>query len=308
MNLIIVSKRFTAPKKFSLSDRRVQGSVLAGLALVVGMGFGLGFATRSGAEAAEIGRLRDQIQDQQRTLDEARDAAQREVNALAARVGELQAQANRLNALGERLTRLGNIDDGEFDFSEAAGQGGAEPLRPIEKGELLSDLDLLERTFTSSGAQLGLLETLIVDRGLEQNQLPSSWPVARGYISSRFGGRADPFGGGRGQHQGIDFASPGGSDVLAVADGVISFAGWRNGYGNVVEIDHGNGYKSLYAHNRSNEVAVGDLVRVGDVIAKVGSTGRSTGNHVHLEVLYNGRQVNPMKYLQQGRMGSPSRG
>ncbi|MFC4729346.1 peptidoglycan DD-metalloendopeptidase family protein [Coralloluteibacterium thermophilus] len=285
----------------------MQGTVVGALLLVVGLGFGMGVVARAGADASQIAELRRQVEAQERELAGARDAAQLEINALAARIGELQAQANRLNALGERLTRLGNIDDGEFDFSEASGQGGAETAGAVDKSELLSDLDGLEQKFGHAGAQLDLLESLLLDRDLAQNQMPNRWPVTRGYISSGFGRRNDPFGGGRAHHLGIDFASPGGSDVLAVAEGVVSFAGWRTGYGNVVEIDHGNGYKTLYGHNRSNSVKAGDLVRVGDVIAKVGSTGRSTGNHVHLEVHHNGRPVNPLKYLQ-GRVGARSRG
>ncbi|MBS7457734.1 M23 family metallopeptidase [Coralloluteibacterium stylophorae] len=306
MNFIIVSKRFRTPKKFSLGERRVQIAAGGALALLLGLGVGLGMLVQGGAQARRVAEMQARIDAQQAELADAQNAAQREVNALAARVGELQAQANRLNALGERLTRIGKIDDGEFDFTEPSGQGGAEaPQRAIARDELLGQLDALSGELSASGSQLDLLETLLVDRDLAQNQMPSRWPVARGYISSGFGGRADPFGGGLSRHMGVDFASPYNSDVLAVAEGVVSFVGRRSGYGNVVEVDHGNGYTTLYGHNSRNLVKVGDLVRAGDVLAKVGSTGRSTGNHVHLEVHANGRPVDPLKYLQ-GKVGRRS--
>jgi murein DD-endopeptidase MepM/ murein hydrolase activator NlpD len=122
-------------------------------------------------------------------------------------------------------------------------------------------------------------------------------PIADSYITSGFGGRADPFGGGAAFHKGIDFHASMGDPVLAVAEGVVSYAGVRSGYGNVVEIDHGNGYVTRYAHNSRLLVQVGDLVRGGQQIAKAGSTGRSTGAHVHFEVWADGRVVNPSKFL-----------
>ncbi len=297
MNFIIVSKYLKAPKKLSLADRRVQIGVGSALAVIVGFGFLTGFLTRGSAQASEVAQLRSQLQAQQAELADAREGAQREVNALAARVGELQAQANRLNALGERLTRIGKLDDGEFEFSEPVDQGGPEPVKPIADTELMADLDALEAKFAQSDRQLDVLESLLFNRDLVQNQTPSRWPIRQGYISSGFGGRADPFSGGRAFHRGIDFDTGYGADVVAVAEGVVSFSGWRSGYGNLVEIDHGNGYKTLYGHNSRNLVKPGDLIRAGQQIAKVGSTGRSTGSHVHLEVHLNGRPVNPRQYL-----------
>src|SRR5690606_541760 len=130
---------------------------------------------------------------------------------------------------------------------------------------------------------------------------PSRSPVAGGYVTSGFGGRADPLGGGRQFHKGIDFDARTGDPVLAVGDGVVSFSGVRSGYGNVVEVDHGNGLVSRSANNPRSIVKVGALVRVGQEIAKAGSTGRSTGAHVHLEVWENGRLHNPRKFLELDR-------
>jgi murein DD-endopeptidase MepM/ murein hydrolase activator NlpD len=246
---------------------------------------------------AEMTHLRHQAASQQAQLDATRDQAQREVNALAARLGELQAEANRLNALGERLTRTGQLADGEFDFDQPVGVGGAGPVHDMPPAQLRSGLDRLESQFKASGEQLSVLESLLFNRRLEAESMPSGMPIAHSYITSGFGGRADPFGGGAAFHKGIDFHASMGDPVLAVADGVVSYAGARSGYGNVVEIDHGNGYVTRYAHNSRLLVQVGDLVRSGQQVAKAGSTGRSTGAHVHFEVWADGRVVNPSKFL-----------
>ena len=269
------------------------------LALVVllAAGIALGAGLRTGVAGARLAWLEHQNTAQKAQLAETRDQAQREVNALAARLGELQAQANRLNALGERLAQAGKFDDGEFDFDAPVGVGGAGPASDMPVAELRSGMDELGARFKASGAQLSVLETLLFNRKLEQAALPSRTPIANSYITSGFGRRADPFGGGGEYHKGLDFHAQVGDPVTAVADGVVSYAGVRSGYGNVVEIDHGNGYVTRYAHNSRLGVHVGDLVRAGQVVARAGSTGRSTGAHVHFEVWDDGRVVNPRKFL-----------
>lgn len=224
--------------------------------------------------------------------------AQRELNALAARVGELQAQANRLNALGARLTRMGDLHDGEFNFAAPVGVGGNDTVRDMPKAELGRTVDQLEQQLGQSGKQLGVLETLLTDRQLALNAVPSREPVRNSYITSGFGERADPIVGGGEFHKGIDFQASVGDSVMAVADGVVSFSGERSGYGNTLEIDHGNGYVTRYAHNSQLVRRVGELVRAGDEIAKAGSTGRSTGAHVHFEVWQDGRVMDPRQFLQ----------
>ncbi len=232
-----------------------------------------------------------------------RAQAQRELNAIAARVGELQAQANRLNALGERLTRMGGLKDGEFDFQRPVGVGGDGEVRDMRKAELGTSLDGLARTLGTAGEQLTVLDSLLTDRQLSMDAVPSRVPVLNSYVTSGFGNRADPIVGGGEFHKGIDFSANTGDPVLAVADGVVSFVGVRSGYGNVVEIDHGNGYVTRYAHNSRLERRQGELVRAGEEIAKAGSTGRSTGAHVHLEVWQDGRVVNPRPFLQGALRG-----
>lgn len=302
MNVIIVAKFLRTPKKLAFDDPKVSGLAAVALAALIGLGFGCGYLARgaNGAALAEINRLKGEVAQQQAALEAAREEAQRDVNAIASRVGELQAHANRLNALGERLTRAGKLGEGEFNFHEIPGMGGAESPEDIASADLLASLNSLQMQFQESGKQLSVLEALLFDQSLDAKRTPAGMP-ARGYISSHYGGRADPFSGGRAHHLGIDIDARSGDPVVAAADGVVSFSGQRRGYGNVVEIDHGNGYTTLYAHNSANLVRQGDLVRAGQQIAKVGSTGRSTGSHLHFEVHVNGRPVNPRQYLDRVR-------
>lgn len=270
------------------------GSVMVAAGILLGASVG----------AAEIVRLQAELQAHDAVVETTRREAQREVNALSARVAELQAQANRLNALGERLTQVGQLGDGEFDFKEQIALGGVGPVEDMPVSGLIEDMDAVEAQLAASGSQLSVLEKLLFDRELERSAVPSRSPVASSYITSGYGTRADPFRGGRAFHRGVDFRARRGEPVMAVADGVVSYAGWRSGYGNVVEVDHGNGYVTRYAHNTRNSVRVGDLVRSGQEVAKAGSTGRSTGTHVHFEVWENGRVHNPRKFLD----GVASRG
>ena len=273
---------------------------LASAAILLFTGLLLGATGRSAAGMAQVSLLQAKADQQQTRLDQVRRGAQQEVNAMAARLGELQAQANRLNALGERLTRVGQLQDGEFDFNEPVGVGGNDKAYDMAPQALNAGVVQLERQFAASGKQLSVLEALLFNRELDKNATPSRMPIVNSYITSGFGGRADPFGGGGAFHKGIDFKASVGDPVLAVADGVVSFAGVKSGYGNVIDVDHGNGYVTRYAHNSRLVVRVGDLVRVGQEIAKAGSTGRSTGAHVHFEVWENGRVVNPRKFLGDG--------
>jgi len=300
MNVIIVSRFFRAPKKFSLGDPKVAASAAGIVIALVAIAFGTGFAARgaNGAAMAEIARLKQDLNHQKAELTVAREDAQRDVNAVAARVGELQAQANRLNALGQRLTHDGKLSDGEFNFDRAPGVGGAETAEDMPAGDLLKSLDDLQAKFNDSGEQLSVLEAMMYNQQLQLAALPTGRP-SPGYITSGFGTRADPFTGGRAHHMGIDFNANTGDPVLSAAGGVVVYAGVKSGYGNVVEVDHGNGYSTLYGHNSRLIVRAGDIVRAGQQLARAGSTGRSTGPHVHFEVHVNGRPVNPRKFLDK---------
>ncbi len=305
MNIIIVGKPGSAPRSLQLDGRRpllVLATAGIGLvALLAGLGFVLGATIGGPALArAELAEARMRLAAQTRELGEAQQQVRRDMDALALRLGQLQAEATRLNALGQRLARIGKLEDGEFDFTQKPAVGGPErpsPLASSRRIEVGTALDELEAQLARQGDQLRMLESVLFDREVERVLLPAGIPVRVGYMSSGFGSRTDPFTGRPEFHGGVDFAGPRGSEVLAVAGGVVSFSGTKPGYGRVVEIDHGNGYMTRYAHNDRNKVDVGDPVRPGDVIAAMGNSGRASGVHVHFEVWQNGRLVNPSEYL-----------
>ena len=306
MNIIIVAKPLSSPKVFRLGDRRTivaAGTALAGVAvLMVGMGALLGATiVGPGKARAEIAQAREQLGRQEAELGDMQKSVARDMDALAVRLGKLQAEAMRLNALGARLAEVGKLDDGEFNFRAEPALGGPASSAPsvsLTASEVDTALQRLEAQFSQQSLQLGMLESVLFDREVDLGLMPAGLPVRAGYKSSGFGYRTDPFTGRPEFHGGVDFNGPRGSDVVSVAGGVVSFAGKKPGYGNTVEIDHGNGYMTRYAHNDRNEVEVGDAVRAGQLVAKMGSTGRATGVHVHFEVWLNGRLVNPVEYIR----------
>ncbi len=177
--------------------------------------------------------------------------------------------------------------------------GPADPadLAPADSDALRAGIGELGERLRRQASQLDALQHLMVNRQLEDDMTPSGWPVRKGWISSRYGERTDPFTGERAHHSGLDFVGTRGSDVLSVASGVVVWAGSRHGYGKTVEIDHGNGYRTRYAHNDNLVVQPGDPVRAGQLIARLGSSGRSSAPHVHFEVLQNGNSVNPARFV-----------
>lgn len=297
LSIIVNNTRAWVLDQPRLARNAITSRPGAAALVLAAAGMAMGLGASSGFDNLQVAQLQARVESQQASLDGARSAAQREVNAMAARLGELQAEANRLNALGDRLTRIGQLQDGEFDFNKPVGVGGGGPVRNMAPRELQSGLNQLNAQFDASGKQLSVLESLLFSRQLDRNAMPSREPILDSYITSGFGGRADPFGGGAAFHKGIDYEADLGDPVLSVADGVVSYSGVRSGYGNVIEVDHGNGYVTRFAHNSRLLLRVGDLVRAGQNIAQAGSTGRSTGPHVHFEVWENGRVVNPRKFF-----------
>lgn len=252
----------------------------------------------------EIASLKYELREQQAEVDRLRTHNRYNVDALAVRLGELQAASTRLDALGERLAQMGQLSLDEFDFGEPAPLGGTSDLDllgPYTEADLrVAILDLGDKLRRQS-TQLDALQSLMVGRQLESDLTPAGWPVRKGWISSRFGERSDPLTGQRTMHWGYDFSGNRGTDVLSVAAGVVTWAGPRSTFGNTVEIDHGNGYITRYAHNKGLTVKPGDQVNAGQVIAQLGNTGRTSGPHVHFEVIRNGQRVNPSKFIKQLR-------
>ena len=279
-------------------------SLIAGLVLtVLGSAFMLGVQLgRGNQQALVLGdtvHLGDVLAKQKAQIQELKSQLQLRVDAMAMRLGEVNAHVIRLDALGKRLTEMADIDSREFNFDHDPPRGGASEGEGVsaEIPDLSSMLANLEKKVDLRQSQLSALENLILARELKQEIHPEGRPVENGFISSYFGEREDPFDGEETFHKGVDFAGAKGSTVMAVAAGIVTWAGERSGFGKLVEINHGDGYVTRYAHNEKTLVSVGQTVKRGESIALMGSTGHSTGPHVHFEVLRNGRQVDPLSYI-----------
>ncbi|ARU90767.1 M23 family metallopeptidase [Pseudomonas sp. M30-35] len=303
MQIILLSRRHGAARTLSFDLRWLVAGIfmLVGVSLSLGTFVGVQISPQTEAVAHDDSQIINQALDEQRAeVGAVRVDAQRQLDAFAVYVAELQARLTRLDALGERLTELADIDSSEFDFSLNVGQGGAEDAygsAAYAPPAFMSTLDDLALQLDSREQQLEVLEQLLAERRLTEAEYLAGRPVLQGYVSSPFGRRIHPLTGRATVHKGVDFAAKAGSPVISVAAGVVTFSGRKNGYGNVVEVSHADGYTTLYAHNKRNVVQVGDLVKRGQTIALVGSTGRSTGYHVHFEVTKLGRVVNPSSYI-----------
>jgi murein DD-endopeptidase MepM/ murein hydrolase activator NlpD len=304
MNIIVIPEGIRKGKVTAFSHRHLLFLVLL-VGVVMPLFFGMlayrihVLLDRYGGAEERIAQYRVVLATQARAVEAAKADAATHLNALARRLGQLQAQVLRLNALGGRLTRMAGLDTKEFNFDADVGQGGPETASGGDGIEVTASLARLGEDISASEARLKALETLLLDRRLTDAVTPAGWPADGGFISSGFGRRADPFTGRIAFHEGVDIASKLGSPIRAMADGVVSFVGQKPEYGNVVEITHAQGLVTRYAHALSFLVKVGDKVTRGEAIARVGSTGRSTGPHVHVEVLKSGRQVNPAGYLRR---------
>lgn len=249
----------------------------------------------------QIQRLQARVETQAQEIREAKRTARENLNALGVRLGQLNAHVIRLDALGQRLTSMAGLEQGEFDFENLPAQGGPEVLEntaDTSVNDFLEMMDEVSAQIDDRQQQLAVLEHMLMNRNLQEQVHPAGRPITKGWLSSHYGTRTDPFTGKRAWHGGIDFAGREGSEIVAVAAGVVAWAGPRWGYGKLVEINHGNGYTTRYGHNKEIKVEVGDTVKKGQVISEMGSSGRSTGPHVHFEVLYNGKPVNPKQYIQ----------
>lgn len=240
---------------------------------------------------------------QSEAVKQVRRQAEQELTAMTMKVGEIQAQLLRLEALGQRLTEVAQLEPGEFDFSQPMPVGGpdvaATEWPTVSDHAVLQDLDSMLGELNEKQKQLRLLESVLVNHHMSDERQIAGRPIETGWPSSPFGVRKDPFNGTPRMHRGMDFASAEGNPVIATGAGIVTFAGRRGGYGKLIEIDHGGGIRTRYAHMKRIDVEVGDVVTRGQHIAAVGTTGRSTGPHVHYEVLENGRHVNPSPFVQR---------
>jgi murein DD-endopeptidase MepM/ murein hydrolase activator NlpD len=308
MNVIFVGRKSGRVKQFDLRHPVIMSAAALLVLVIVGTAFSIGASLGArhggGNTIDQLGNLSAELLHQKAQIEDAKRVLQEKVNALAMRVGQMNANVIRLDALGKRLTRMANLDDGEFDFGHPPPLGGAESGadgQPAQIPNLTAMVDDLQSQLSSREQQLGVLENLILTRELNKQVYPEGRPVQEGWISSYFGRRADPFTGYSAVHKGLDFAGPEGTRVTSVAAGLVTYAGDRAGYGQMVEINHGNGLSTRYCHNEKLLVKQGDMVRKGQDVALMGSTGRSTGPHLHFEVLKNGTQVDPLRFIGEDR-------
>lgn len=242
-----------------------------------------------------------ELSQQKEELERAKKLSEDKVQALSSRLASMQAHILRLDAAGARLAEEAGITD-EFGFGAAPAMGGPAEGEDADKAtyhDVASSLDTIQSSIEAKEQQLFALESLLLDKDISAEQKITGRPVNTGWLSSPYGYRSDPFTGKRAWHAGIDFSALAGSDVVATAAGVVTTVERKAGYGIFVEISHGDGYTTRYGHNKTVLVKKGDLVEKGETIAKVGSTGRSTGPHVHYEVTRNGKRVNPWRYLKE---------
>jgi len=251
-----------------------------------------------------LGNLKNESLKQRTVITNNRVKAQQHLQALTTRMSTIQARLTRLDALGDRLVEVAGLPSNEFDFNRMPAIGGPEDGdlgEAYSKPDFLVELDTLLDELTQREEKIAVLEKLIQGDQMRYQSFIAGMPLKTGWKSSNFGRRTDPFTGRLAWHKGQDYAGKHGSDVIAAAGGVVTYAGQMRGYGNLVQINHGGGFETRYGHNSKITVSVGDIVSKADVIAKMGTTGRSTGPHVHFEVLKSGKQVNPASYVRASK-------
>ena len=308
MNVVIFGKGFGKARQISLSG--LSATLMA--SLIIGAFCGAAFwggylfsvHNGSGISLQAAAELHAELEAQRAEIARTRQESEDTLDALALRLGQMNARVIRLDALGRRLTEMADLGDGEFDFDSTPALGGPEEPDPTGAGvampEVLTVMQGLNEQLDNREAQLSVLESVIMNQNLSDRVYPAGRPVKSGWLSSYFGRRTDPFTGKPASHRGVDFAGKEGAEIVAVADGVVTWSSSRYGYGEMVEINHGNGYSTRYAHNSENLVSVGDEVRKGQVVALMGDTGRATGPNLHFEVLHRGQRVNPLKFIRDG--------
>ena len=305
MNIILVSSATSRARTLTLDWRHWTAGGLALMVLFVGFTLIFNFVTLRYAAATQHPWLQAIVlADQREEALKSQEIVHGHLNAMALRMGDLQAQMMRLDGLGERLAKIAGLKPQELQSLEpgkAPGRGGAVsslPSRDFTVAEFSALLGKLAQQVDERSDQLGVLEALLVGNSANRRFLPTLAPIVDGWYSSNFGYRVDPFTGTKSFHEGIDFPANVGTPIVAAASGKVVYAGYHAEYGKIIEIDHGNGLVSRYAHASQISVNDGDLVVRGQRLGFVGSTGRSTGPHLHFEVRLNGVPQNPARFLE----------
>jgi murein DD-endopeptidase MepM/ murein hydrolase activator NlpD len=304
LNIILVSGAAARARSITVDWRHFVLGGFGVLALFLGFTILLNYVVLRYAAAQHPWVQAIVLADRQKEARRTQELVQEHLNAMAIRLGEMQARMLRLDGLGERLAGLAGLKPQELSSlraHDAPGRGGAEsalPSRPLSVPEFTDLMKQLSRQIDERSDQLEVLEALRVQSSANSRFMPTLAPIVDGWYSSNFGYRIDPFTGQNSFHEGIDFPAEPGTPIVAAASGKVVAAEWHPQYGKMIEIDHGNGLVSRYAHESRTLVKAGDLVVRGQEIGTVGSTGRSTGPHLHFEVRMNGVPQNPARFLQ----------
>lgn len=307
MDIILVSSRFAKARSIRLTGTRVLLAMLLGGGLLLATVIVAQYAIVRLQPGAMTGELRTWLASAQEEDQKKQESYTREsLDTMAKRMGQMQAQVLRLDALGARLAKTAGMKPTEFSFDEPPPQGGPyipAPQQDVSLESMNRQLDGLSELMNDRNDKLVALETLLMQDQLSKRMFPSAAPIKHGWYSSNFGWRIDPFTGKQAMHEGVDYPVPVGTHVFASAGGIVAYAALHPQYGNMVEIDHGNGIVTRYAHASKLLVKVGQVVRRGQEIALSGSTGRSTGPHLHFEVRYHGVAQNPVRFLKKAAAG-----
>lgn len=305
MQIIVLHPRLTA-KSLTLTNRHLVLLALVFIALVMACSSLMAYFALRHASALKLPLLGDlnAVSTQEEASKKDRYVKEN-IAAMAVKLGEMQAQLMRLDALGERVQGLAGVKPEEFNFKELPGRGGTEASgannsRMLSLQEFQLALDAMSKDIERRADYMNVVETSLMQDKIKFKLLPTIQPVNVSYNASGFGWRIDPFSGRSSFHEGIDFAAPVGTPIVAAAGGVVIAAEYHHQFGNMLEIDHGNDIVTRYAHASRLYVKVGDIVKRNQHVADIGSTGRSTGAHLHFEVLVKGVQQNPHKFLTAG--------
>jgi murein DD-endopeptidase MepM/ murein hydrolase activator NlpD len=299
LQIILVSRHLKVARTITIMPRHL---VIAGFAFLSLVMFSATLISWLTSHVTDAGN-QDEVLSQQQETHKAQQFLNNNLQLMATRLGELQAQVLHLDTLGDRLAGIAGIKREAPPPASMllAGQGGAFVPAPLGADELQREIDRLSREVDVRTDELALLESSFLEKRVKERLLPTALPVKEAFLGSPFGHRSDPILGQRAKHEGIDFNAETGTPVVVAADGVVLSAGWQSDFGNMIDVDHGDGLTTRYAHLSRMNVKAGSLVKRGERIGAVGSTGRSTGSHLHFEVRMLGVAQNPAHFLKQGQ-------
>jgi murein DD-endopeptidase MepM/ murein hydrolase activator NlpD len=306
MNVILVSNRFAKARSITLTGVHLTLLAVLAAALFVGAVFAAQYAIVRFQPGWMSNEMRAWMASAQQDEQQKQQAYLRKsLDTMAMHLGQMQAQVLRLDGLGARLAKLTGMKPQEFSFDKLPAQGGPYLPAPLQQEISLSSMQQqmteLNALLSDRSDKLVALETMLMQDKLSRKLLPSVAPIKDAWYSSNFGWRIDPFTGKNAMHEGVDYMVPEGTPINASAGGMVVYADSHPQYGNMVEIDHGNQVITRYAHASKLLVKVGQMVRRGQEIAISGSTGRSTGPHLHFEVRYKGMAQNPVRFLEKAK-------